>query len=58
MQCVLGRNNKYFKPQIWFKKLGVDEALELNAKGKTNKFIAGAFGGGIAEAVFVGDVEQ
>ena len=32
--------------------------LELNARGKTNKFIAGAFGGGIAEAVFVGDVEK
>ena len=31
--------------------------MELNAKGKTNKFIAGAFGGGIAEGVFVGDVE-
>ena len=39
-------------------KKGIDQALELNARGKTNKFIAGALGGGVAEAVFVGDVEQ
>jgi len=53
-----GRNNKYFKLSNPNLKKGVDEALELNARGKTNKFIAGALGGGVAEAVFVGDVEQ
>ena len=46
------------KQQILNLKKGVDEALELNARGNTNKFIAGALGGGVAEAVFVGDVEQ
>ena len=53
-----GRNNKYFKATNPKLKGAVDEALELNARGKTNKFIAGALGGGLAEAVFVGDVEQ
>ena len=53
-----GRNNKYFKLSNPNLKKGVDEALQLNARGKTNKFIAGALGGGVAEAVFVGDVEQ
>jgi hypothetical protein len=53
-----GRNNKYFKATNPNLKKGVDEALELNARGKTNKFIAGALGGGLAEAVFVGDVEK
>ena len=52
------RNNKYFKASNPNLKKGVDEALELNARGKTNKFIAGALGGGLAEAVFVGDVEK
>ena len=53
-----GRNNKYFKTTNPNLKGAVDEALELNARGKTNKFIAGALGGGLAEAVFVGDVEK
>ena len=53
-----GRNGKYFKTTNPNLKKGIDEALELNARGKTNKFIAGALGGGVAEAVFVGDVEQ
>ena len=34
------------------------KALQLNAKGKTARFIAGATAGGVAEGVFVGDVEQ
>ena len=51
-------NNKYFKTTNPNLQKGVDEALELNARGKTNKFIAGALGGGVAEAVFVGDVEK
>ncbi len=53
-----GRNGKYFKTTSAGLKNGIDEAAKLNAKGKTNKFIAGAFGGGVAEGVFVGDVEQ
>jgi hypothetical protein len=54
-----GRSNgKYFKPTNPNLKKGVDEALELNTRGNTNKFIAGALGGGVAEAVFVGDVEK
>ena len=53
-----GRNNKYFKLSNPNLKKGVDKAMELNTRGKTNKFIAGALGGGVAEAVFVGDVEQ
>ena len=35
-----------------------DKALELTAKGKGRQFIAGALGGGLAEGVFVGDVEE
>ena len=53
-----GRNGKYFKATNPNLKKGIDQALELNARGNTNKFIAGALGGGAAEAVFVGDVEQ
>ena len=48
---------KYFKPTSQVKKLA-DDVAELNTKGKTNRFIGGAIGGGIGEATFVGDVEQ
>ena len=48
---------KYFKPTGEVKKLA-DDVLKLNLKGKTNKFIGGALGGGVGEATFVGDVEQ
>lgn len=34
------------------------EALELNAKGKTLKYFAGATAGGAAEAVFIGNVDE
>ena len=51
------RNMKYFKPTKGVKELQ-DEVLKLNTRGNTNKFIGGAIGGGIAEATFVGDVEQ
>jgi hypothetical protein len=51
------RNMKYFKPTKAVKELQ-DEVLKLNTRGKTNRFIGGAIGGGIAEATFVGDVEQ
>ena len=48
---------KYFKPTKEVKKLA-DEVLRLNTKGKTNRFIGGALGGGVGEATFVGDVEK
>ena len=51
------KNMKYFKPTGEVKKLA-DDVLDLNLKGRTNKFIGGALGGGVGEATFVGDVEQ
>ena len=48
---------KYFKPTSQVKKLA-DDVAELNTKGKTNRFIGGAIGGGVGEATFVGDVEK
>ena len=47
------RNNKYFKTTNPNLTKAIDKATELNAKGKTNKFIAGALGGGVAEAVLL-----
>ncbi|NDC17491.1 MAG: hypothetical protein EBZ92_06130 [Actinobacteria bacterium] len=35
-----------------------DKAIELNTKGKLATFAAGAVGGGLSDAVFVGDVED
>ena len=52
------RNGKYVKLSNPKLKEGMDKAIELNTRGKTNKFIAGALGGGLAEGVFVGDVEK
>ena len=37
---------------------GAQEALQLNAKGKTARFMAGAVSGGIAEGIFVADVGE
>ena len=51
------KTGKYFKPTKNVKKLA-DDVLTLNTKGKTNRFIGGALGGGVGEAAFVGDVEQ
>jgi len=48
---------KYFKPTKEVKKLA-DDVLRLNTRGKTNRFIGGALGGGVGEATFVGDVEK
>jgi hypothetical protein len=48
---------KYFRATNEVKKLS-DDVLKLNTRGKTNRFIGGALGGGIGEATFVGDVEQ
>ena len=35
-----------------------DKAIELNTKGKVATFAAGAVGGGLSDAVFVGDVKE
>jgi hypothetical protein len=51
------KTGKYFKPTGQVKKLA-DDVVSLNTKGKTNRFIGGAIGGGVGEATFVGDVEQ
>ena len=51
------KTGKYFKPTGQVKKLA-DDVVNLNTKGKTNRFIGGAIGGGVGEATFVGDVEQ
>ena len=37
---------------------GADVAAELNKKGKAAKFFAGTTAGGVAEGVFIGDVES
>ena len=56
-QAMAARNaGTYFKPSKQF----VDVAKgvgELNAKGRRIQFLAGAGAGGVAEGVFVGDVE-
>ncbi len=39
-------------------KKGADVAQELNKKGKAAKFFAGTTAGGIAEGVFIGDVQS
>ena len=51
------KTGRYFKPTKDVKKLA-DDVLNLNTRGKTNRFIGGALGGGVGEATFVGDVEQ
>jgi hypothetical protein len=37
---------------------GIQKNLELNRKGKAIQFGAGSLGGGVAEGIFVGDVED
>ena len=53
-----GKNSKYFSvtsPELI--KAG-EAAKKLTGAGKGRQFMAGALGGGLAEGVFVGDVEQ
>ena len=52
------KSGKYLQLSNPSLQKGVQEATRLNARGKTNQFIAGALGGGLAEGVFVGDVEK
>ena len=48
----------YFKLNNPALRQAADKAIELNTKGKLTKFAAGAVGGGLSDAVFVGDVEE
>ena len=52
------KSGKYLQLSNPSLQKGVAEATRLNARGKTNQFIAGALAGGVAEGVFVGDVEK
>jgi len=55
---VASKTGKYLKLNTPTLKKGVQKAAELNDRGKTNQFFAGAIGGGLAEGVFIGDVEK
>jgi len=55
---IAKKGGKYLKLDNPALKKGVKQAVELNARGKTNQFIAGALAGGIGEGVFVGDIEE
>ena len=53
-----GKNKTLFRVSDPSMVKAADKALELTAKGKGRAFMAGALGGGIAEGVFIGDVDQ
>ena len=53
-----GQNKSLFRVADKTLVKAADKALELTAKGKGRAFMAGALGGGIAEGVFIGDVDQ
>jgi len=55
---IAAKNGKYVKLNNPNLVKAADDALELTAKGKGRQFMAGALGGGVAEGVFVGDVEE
>ena len=57
-RCLQSKGGKYLKLDNPALKKGVKQAKALNARGKTNQFIAGALAGGVGEGVFVGDVEE
>ena len=58
-QAMLAKKGgKYLKLDNPALKKGVKQAKALNARGKTNQFIAGALAGGVGEGVFVGDVQE
>ena len=52
------KNGKYFTLNNPTLAKAGQKALELNKKGKTLKFMAGATAGGAAEGVFVADAEE
>ena len=55
---LAGKNKTLFRVADPAMVKAADKALELTAKGKGRAFMAGALGGGIAEGVFIGDVDQ
>ena len=55
---MAGKAGKYFKLTEPNLVKGAKQATKLNARGKTAQFIAGSAASGVAEGVFVGDVEQ
>jgi len=55
---LASKTGKYIKMNTPTLKAGVKKAAELNTRGKTNRFFAGAIGGGLAEGVFIGDVQK
>jgi len=55
---LAGKNKSLFRVADPTMVKAADKALELTAKGKGRAFMAGALGGGIAEGVFIGDVDQ
>ena len=55
---LAGKNKTLFKIADPSLVKAADKALQLTAKGKGRAFMAGALGGGIAEGVFIGDVDQ
>jgi hypothetical protein len=55
---LAGKNKSLFRVAEPSLVKAADKALELTAKGKGRAFMVGALGGGIAEGVFIGDVEQ
>ena len=52
------KSGKYLEPANKSLQKGIQQAQALNARGRTNQFIVGALGGGVAEGVFVGDVQK
>ena len=55
---MAGKAGKYFKLTEPNLVKGAKQATKLNARGQTAKFIVGSAASGVAEGVFVGDVEQ
>jgi hypothetical protein len=55
---LAGKNKSLFRVAEPSLVKAADKALELTAKGKGRAFMVGALGGGIAEGVFIGDVDK
>ncbi len=53
-----GRAGKYFKLTEPNLVKGAKQATKLNARGKTAQFIVGSAASGVAEGVFIGDVNE
>ena len=52
------KSGKYLEPANKSLQKGIQQAQALNARGRTNQFIVGALGGGVAEGVFVANTED